>query len=161
MNEVEFFASLPRKRLAAAALLLSERGEVLIVKPTYRDDWLVPGGTVEAGESPHIACQREVAEEIGLDRALGRLLCVEYRPVDGVITEAVHFLFDGGTVTDAEARGIVLPPAELAEWRFAPLAEALALLHPKLGRRVVFGLRARASGTTLYLEDGAVVGQAR
>ena len=158
MNEAEFFASLPKKRLAAAALILSERGEVLIVKPTYRHDWLVPGGTVEADESPHAACQREVTEEIGLARPLGRLLCLEYRPAERVITEALQFLFDGGTLTDAEARRIVLPPRELAAWRFAPLAEALALLHPKLARRVVFGLRARDSGATLYLEDGRVVG---
>ena len=54
-------------------------------------------------------------------------------------------------------RYIVLPPAELAAWRFAPLAEALALLHPKLARRIVFGLRARDSGATLYLEDGRVI----
>ncbi len=157
MNEAEFYASLPRKRMAAAALLLSERGEVLIVKPTYRDDWLVPGGTVEADESPHAACQREMAEEIGLNRPLGRLLCLEYRPVDGPITEAMHFLFDGGTVADAEAQGISLPPGELAAWRFAPLDEALALLNPRLARRLVFALRARASGETLYLEDGRVV----
>ncbi|MCW5850674.1 MAG: NUDIX hydrolase [Anaerolineae bacterium] len=157
MNEAEFFANLPKKRMAAAALMLSERGEVLIVKPTYRDDWLVPGGTVEAGESPYAACQREVAEEIGLDRPLGRLLCLEYRPAEGTITEALQFLFDGGTISAAEARAIMLPPGELAVWRFAPLTEAMALLNPKLGRRIAFALRAREHGETLYLEDGRPV----
>jgi 8-oxo-dGTP pyrophosphatase MutT (NUDIX family) len=39
---------------------------VLLVDPVYRDTWDLPGGAVEAEESPHAAC-REVAEELGLD----------------------------------------------------------------------------------------------
>ena len=44
-----FIATLPTRRLAAGALIRNERGEMLLVKPNYKDGWILPGGTVEAG----------------------------------------------------------------------------------------------------------------
>lgn len=55
-------------RVAAGALFLDSGGRVLLVHPTYKDIWDIPGGYVERGESPAAACRREVAEELGLDR---------------------------------------------------------------------------------------------
>ncbi|MGH3280529.1 MAG: NUDIX domain-containing protein, partial [Trebonia sp.] len=62
----EYVASLPRKRMAVAALIRDADDRALLVSPTYEGSWLVPGGVVDAGESPHAACRREVAEETGL-----------------------------------------------------------------------------------------------
>ena len=56
-------------RVAAGALFLDDRGRVLLVHPTYKDTWDVPGGYVERGESPAAACQRELKEELRIDRA--------------------------------------------------------------------------------------------
>jgi 8-oxo-dGTP diphosphatase len=53
-------------------------GRVLLVRPTYKEHWEIPGGMVEASESPHEAPAREVAEELGIDRPVGRLLCVDW-----------------------------------------------------------------------------------
>jgi hypothetical protein len=39
--------------MAAGALFFNHRDEILILKPTYRDDWLIPGGVVELDESPY------------------------------------------------------------------------------------------------------------
>ena len=47
-----FVASLPRRRLAAGALITDPDGSVLVAKPNYKDGWTLPGGTVEAGEAP-------------------------------------------------------------------------------------------------------------
>jgi len=46
---------------------LSTRGRrpALIVNPVYKPVRDLPGGAVEANESPHAACRREVAEELG------------------------------------------------------------------------------------------------
>ena len=62
-----FIATLPTRRLAAGALIRNERGEMLLVKPNYKDGWILPGGTVEAGEAPKPGCEREIVEELGLD----------------------------------------------------------------------------------------------
>ena len=67
----QYVASLARKRMAAGALFRDANGRVLLVNPVYKNTWDLPGGAVEAEESPHAACRREVAEELGLDRPPG------------------------------------------------------------------------------------------
>ncbi len=148
----EFYASLPTKRMAAGALFVNARDEILIVKPRYRPDWLIPGGITEAGESPRQGCARETLEEIGLDLAIGHALCVAYVPRDGPKAESLQWIFDGGTLTDAQIASITLQDTELAEYRFAPLEEALGLLNRSLGRRIAHAVSVRASGGDIYLE---------
>jgi ADP-ribose pyrophosphatase YjhB (NUDIX family) len=58
----QYVASLARKRMAATAFFRDEQGRVLLVNPVYKETWDLPGGAVEAEESPHAACRREVAE---------------------------------------------------------------------------------------------------
>src|SRR5580692_9063847 len=70
----QYVASLARKRMTATAFFRDEEGRVLLVNPVYKEPWDLPGGAVEAEESPHAACRREVAEELGLDRPPGRVL---------------------------------------------------------------------------------------
>jgi ADP-ribose pyrophosphatase YjhB (NUDIX family) len=77
--------------MAASALCSDQSGRILLVDPIYRDTWDLPGGVVEAEESPHAACRREVAEEIGLSRPVGRILAVDWvlrlRPTMGYAAE--------------------------------------------------------------------------
>ena len=62
----DYTATLPRKRMGAAVLLSDHDGRVLLVEPTYKDYWEIPGGSVEADESPYTAVVREIREELGL-----------------------------------------------------------------------------------------------
>jgi 8-oxo-dGTP pyrophosphatase MutT (NUDIX family) len=39
---------------------------LLLVKPSYRLEWNLPGGSIDPGETPHAAALRELEEEIGL-----------------------------------------------------------------------------------------------
>ncbi|WSZ94010.1 NUDIX hydrolase [Micromonospora sp. NBC_00858] len=48
-------------RIAAGALFLDEEGRVLLVRPSYKKHWEIPGGFVEPGESPPAASKREIA----------------------------------------------------------------------------------------------------
>jgi 8-oxo-dGTP diphosphatase len=52
-------------RVAAGALFCDDAGRVLLVKPTYKEGWDLPGGYVEPGETPTEACVREIKEELG------------------------------------------------------------------------------------------------
>jgi 8-oxo-dGTP diphosphatase len=75
----QYIASLARKRMAAGALFRDKDGLVLLVDPTYKPTWVLPGGPSRK-ESPQAACRREVAEELGLDRVPGRVLVVDWVP---------------------------------------------------------------------------------
>src|SRR6266511_1270297 len=114
MPDLAFYASLPRTRGAAAALLLDDLGRILLVKPTYKEGWFLPGGVIEEGESPLAACVRECEEELGFTPALDGLVCVDWGPPrDGV--DAVNIFVFGGAVTAEQIAGITLPPDELSD----------------------------------------------
>jgi NUDIX domain len=55
----QYIASLARKRMAAGALFRDEGGRVLLVDPTYKPAWDLPGRAVEKEESPQAACRRD------------------------------------------------------------------------------------------------------
>lgn len=50
----KYIAALPRILAGAAMLFRDGRGQVLLVRPNYRDGWALPGGTIESdqGETP-------------------------------------------------------------------------------------------------------------
>ena len=123
---------LPRKRTGVGCLLFDNAGRLLIVNPTYKPGWSIPGGAVDANESPHQACRRELIEELGIDVILGPLLCVDYVAADGKSTENIQFLFAANTVDATMAAQIALPPQELSEWRFEDPPAAVSQLRPKL-----------------------------
>lgn len=120
------------KRVAAGALFLDTAGLVLLVNPTYKPQWEIPGGMVEADEAPLDACRREILEEIGLSIEPGPLLSVGHLRGHSARGDALRFIFWGGTL-HAEAIGrIVLQANELSEYRFVTLEEAAQLLRPSL-----------------------------
>ena len=54
-------------------------GRILVVRPTYTNKWMLPGGRVERGETPHEAAIRETREETGLDVVRDRIAVVDAR----------------------------------------------------------------------------------
>ena len=146
----------PRVPASAGALVWDGKGRLLVLNPTYKKGWTVPGGEIEAdGESPWEACRRETWEECGLRVGLGRLVCVDFlRPRPGH-PGGLRFLFDCG-VLDRSARGaVVLQAAEIAEYRWVRPAKAFRLLSGPVSRRVRVAVE--SPGTTHYLESGRPV----
>ena len=153
MSNLTYQRTLPKKRMFAGALFFDEAGRFLIVQPTYKQVWEIPGGVVELGESPREACNREIQEELGLARSPERLLCVDYLHESNDKTEAVGFIFLGGTLTEAEIAQIQLPSEELQSYRFLPFTEALPYLSSRMQQRLPICLEAMQTGQTFYLED--------
>jgi ADP-ribose pyrophosphatase YjhB (NUDIX family) len=153
-------APLPAIPASAGALIFDHHGRLLILKPTYKKGWTIPGGVMEAGgETPWRACQREVREETGLPVSRGRLVCVDFRPPKAERPGGLRFLFDCGAFGPQALAAIVLQAEEISESRLLPRAQALPLLSKPVRRRVRAATRARAvrARTVLYLENGRPV----
>jgi 8-oxo-dGTP diphosphatase len=153
----EFYKSLPKKRIAAGILFFNTYGRLLIVKPTYRPEWLIPGGAIEDDESPRQGCEREVLEELGLIVTVQQLLCVDYMQRDEIRTEAIDFVFYGGVLDQGLIDSIRLQESELSEYRFVLIEEALELSTDFLSRRLIPCIEALQRHTTNYLENGQKV----
>lgn len=89
---------LPTHIVAAAGVVLNQKGEVLLVN-TYQDSWVLPGGEVEAGENLIDAVKREIFEESGICVEVGELFCVSsntgtYPGYGGVKEVPTKVIFD-------------------------------------------------------------------
>ncbi len=149
---------IPAIPVSAGAMIFDRSGRLLILKPTYKSGWTIPGGVMEAdGETPWQACRREVREECGLDVRAARLACVDFRPPrparpgKPANPGGIRFLFDCGKFDDASLAAVVLQPVEISEYRLARLPVALKLLRKPIRRRVA---AARRAGAPRYLENG-------
>jgi len=141
---------LPRKRAIAQMLVRDPEGRVLLCQLTYKRDWDLPGGVVEVGESPRLAVQREVEEELGLDVEPGDLLLTDWLPAWGGWDDAVCLVFDGGTRPAAALEDIVKQEREIRDVRFCTLDEVDELATDFTARRV----RAAVEGDQPYTESG-------
>lgn len=142
-----------RPKVAAGAVFFDEADRVMLVRPSYKPHWDIPGGYVEPGESPRDACEREVHEELSIRPAIGRLLVVDWapHPDEG---DKLLFVFDGGTLSDSELSRIRLDPAELLEYRFHEVASLAGHVPARMERRVAATVDARDRGQPRYLEHG-------
>jgi putative (di)nucleoside polyphosphate hydrolase len=153
-------ASLPY-RLNVGAALFDPRGKVLVGRRADRADledltsgWQLPQGGIDPDEDPRRAVFRELAEEIGTDRAeiigehpewltydlpdhlIGRALRGRYR---GQRQRWFALRFLG---TDGDIRLDVDPHPEFDAWRWAELAELPALAVPF--KRPIYEIIARS-----------------
>ncbi|MFG2013115.1 NUDIX domain-containing protein [Micromonospora sp. NPDC048868] len=143
-------------RVAAGALFFDNEGRVLLVRPSYKKHWDIPGGYVEPGESPRAACLREIEEELGLTTALGPMLVVDWAPAEHE-GDKLLFVFDAGTLTAEQERAIRFVDGEITEWRYVP-ADAFEQHGPsRLARRLRTAIMARNNGAPAYAEHGNAV----
>lgn len=153
MNEIDY-QQLPRKR-AAAGLLVFFQGRLLIVKPTYRPEWLLPGGIVEDHESPAACCIRETLQETGLRVSIRHLAAVDFRSAPGNGTgDSLHFLFTAPDLTPRQVNEIRIPERELEAYQLLDPEDALPLLATHLRKRVQACLPHLGNRSTVYCENG-------
>jgi 8-oxo-dGTP diphosphatase len=149
-----YYQSLPGKRIGAGLICRDADGRVLLVQPTYKPTWEIPGGVVEAGESPAATVARELREELGVELAVGRLLVVDWLPARPPKTEGLMMQFDGGVLDDSVTPRFRLPPDELRDWRFFSADDLDEVLPDYMARRTRLALELAAIGRSAYLEWG-------
>lgn len=109
---------------------VSIKGVVLIdgkfcLLKNERQEWELPGGRLEPGEAPETACVREIAEELGLDarverildswlydiRGAGQVLIVTYAcaPMSNVVPRLSHEHKALGLFEAGEIAGLDMP----------------------------------------------------
>lgn len=140
-------------RTATAALYFDGPESVLLVNPTYKDGWDLPGGYLMPGETPTSALKRELSEELGTGLPIGRLLVVDWAPNDRE-GDKILWIFNGGELTDDDHAAIRVDGVEISEYAYHHRGTLDALLIPRLAKRVHAAIDARARGETYYLEHG-------
>lgn len=79
---------------ATGALILNEEDEIFLMKsPKWDDQWLVPGGKVEKGDSILETVRKEIKEEMGLEVEDIEFLEVKYEGNPDDFERDTHFIF--------------------------------------------------------------------
>ncbi|MGN6161201.1 MAG: NUDIX domain-containing protein [Marmoricola sp.] len=145
---------LPRKRAIGQMLIRDQDARLLLCELTYKQDFDLPGGVVEVGESPREATAREITEELGLEIPAGDLIITDWLPPWGGWDDAVCLVFDGGVHDAAIADQIVKQAREIKAARFLTLEEAEPLCADFTFRRIQAALTRLEGGGSAYTESG-------
>jgi 8-oxo-dGTP pyrophosphatase MutT (NUDIX family) len=145
---------LPRKRAISQMLIRDTAGRVLLCELTYKQDWDLPGGVVEVGESPQLAVGREVEEELGLAVEAGDLILTDWLPPWGGWDDALCLVFDGGTHDPAMAEKIVRQEREIRTAAFCTVDEVRDRAADFTSRRVEAALANLKAPGPAYTESG-------
>ncbi len=143
---------LPTHIVAAAGIVLNGKDEILMVK-TYRGGWVFPGGQVEVGENIIDALKREIMEETGVEIEVGELFCVssntcKYPGYNGVKEVPTKVMLD--FICRAKG-GEPRPSDENSESAYFPADEAEGLItSPAIVER--FRAYTEYTGRPAYLE---------
>ena len=145
---------LPRKRAISQLLLRDPDDRVLLCQLTYKQDWDLPGGVVEVGESPHLAVGREVEEELGLVVPPGPLLLTDWLPPWGGWDDALCLVFDGGVHDPAILDDVVKQVREIRSVAFCTPSEVAARCADFTARRIASALGNVHGTAPAYVESG-------
>lgn len=110
---------------ATGALIFNERDEIFLMKsPKWENQWLVPGGKVEKGDSMQETVRKEVKEETGLKVKDVELLNVKDGGNPDDFSRDTHFIFLNFTCR-AENQEVELDQREAVDYTWIDPEEAL------------------------------------
>ncbi|SCF49246.1 Protein-L-isoaspartate O-methyltransferase [Streptomyces sp. LcepLS] len=137
----------------ADLLIRDAHGRVLLVEPTYKDGWDLPGGMLEDEEPAHAAV-REVREELGIDVFAGRLLVEDTVPRGRWGRSIVARIYAGHPPHEVRTEALRLDPGEIAAAEFVGEEEALRRVPEELAKRLAAAFVAERDGELAELHDG-------
>lgn len=152
-TDKEYAERLPKKQVGTAVLFFNTDNELLIVKPDYKDCWLVPGGATDEDESPLHCAVREVNEEIALNIPELKLVGIYYGSAHGFYSDSLKFIFYGGILTNDQIKHIKIQKNEITDCKFIKIEEALPLLSDSLQKSIPQSLIALKNNTVVYIEN--------
>lgn len=114
-----------RVDVAYALITKENKTKILMVKNKDYDNWTLPGGAVENGETIEQAAIREVKEETGYDVKVGGIVAINECRFEDRQEHAVFFTFEGMILEGSEA---IERPDEITEIAWKELHEADRLL---------------------------------
>lgn len=127
-----FFATLPRKVIAASTLCRADDGRILVVHDAFKQHWTIPGGVVDADENPRDGAERESWEEAGVRVAAGALLGV----FSASHPDRLVLVYDGVPIGGGAPTPDPVHPHEIDDARWVGVAEAIDLLAPRIAYQV-------------------------
>lgn len=145
-------ATQARKRVAAKGVIANESDQFLLVNPTYKDYWDLPGGMADANEPPGQALIREVAEELGVEVQVGRLLALDWVGPHGPWDDELVFVFETNVLTRELVRNLHIVDNEVSDFGFFSLHEARQRLREDVGARLARAVHAMNTDRTRYTE---------
>lgn len=148
----DFYDRIPKRRMGSGMLFVNADGHPLLVEPTYKETWEIPGGIVEAGEDPRSCAEREVEEELGIRIPAGRLLVIDHRNDPPPRGDSIMLIYDGGVMADPSV--IRLQADELRSYRFVPPGELERYVNERFAFRVRQALGAREQGCPVEIING-------
>jgi len=145
---------LPRKRAISQLLARAGGDRVLLCQLTYKQDWDLPGGVVEVGESPQVAVAREVEEELGLTIPAGQLLLTDWLPAWSGWDDALCLVFDGGDHDVGLLDAVVRQTREIRSVEFCTLEQVADRCADFTARRIAAAVANLDGPGPAYTESG-------
>jgi 8-oxo-dGTP diphosphatase len=152
LPDKEYFAGLDRKRGSAGVLFIRD-GKLLVLTYSYRKGIDVPGGRIDARESPDECAVRECREEIGVEAKLVQQLAIDYYRSTPERGDTYNFTFLG-ELGDQEIR---IDHKEVTGYKWLPVEEALteiAKQNAKYAASLRAAIAAMGTGGGVYLKEG-------